>query len=285
MAAAHRSYGVRDAKPSSRGDNVDEEGERTCVRRHRSSCSHERDVLGIFKSVGSARPDLVLRGCSGVRRLQHAAQRRRAVLRRHPGLGADCRDQGGTIELRPGNVAMILSGEPHAVRTSSDSEAHANWISSATNTAWMYRRRSRSGNGGAIAARVFCAKLKVSWPTGLRRVSMPPVVTSVLTVANYSSLSAVRAETLQFPPRAAGSSALLTRLAAFMLTASLRDHPQCLLLFRSSEWSDPIAHALHLIGSDPSADWSVARLAREVGMGRSSFAARFTRKSVARRWR
>ena len=68
---------------------------------------------------------------------------------------------------------------------------------------------------------------------------------------------------------------MLTRLAALMLTASLRAHPQCLLLFRSSAWSDPIAHALHLIGSDPAADWSVARLARKVGMGRSSFAARF----------
>jgi AraC-like DNA-binding protein len=73
-----------------------------------------------------------------------------------------------------------------------------------------------------------------------------------------------------------GAAALLTRLAALMLTASLRSHPQCLLLFRSSTWSDPIAHALHLIGSDPAADWSVALLARQVGMRRSSFAAKFT---------
>jgi AraC-like DNA-binding protein len=116
----------------------------------------------------------------------------------------------------------------------------------------------------------------VSWPSGLRGVSMPPVVMLGTDRTNYSNLSAVRAETLQIASAGTGAAALLTRLAALMLTASLRNHPQCLLLFKSSEWNDPIAHALHLIGSDPSADWSVARLARKVGMGRSSFAARFT---------
>jgi AraC-like DNA-binding protein len=116
----------------------------------------------------------------------------------------------------------------------------------------------------------------VSWPSGLRGVSMPPVVMLGTDRTNYSKLSAVRAETLQLSSAGTGAAALLTRLAALMLTASLRNHPQCLLLFKSSEWNDPIAHALHLIGSDPSADWSVGRLARKVGMGRSSFAARFT---------
>jgi len=105
---------------------------------------------------------------------------------------------------------------------------------------------------------------------------MPPVVMLGTERSNYSSLSAVRAETLQIASAGVGAAALLTRLAALMLTSSLRNHPQCLLLFRSSEWNDPIAHALHLVGTDPSADWSVARLARKVGMGRSSFAAHFT---------
>jgi AraC-like DNA-binding protein len=81
---------------------------------------------------------------------------------------------------------------------------------------------------------------------------------------------------LQMTSAGPGAAALLTRLAALMLTSALRNHPQCLLLFKSSEWNDPIAHALHLIGADPSADWSVALLAQKVGMGRSSFAARFT---------
>jgi AraC-like DNA-binding protein len=131
------------------------------------------------------------------------------------------------------------------------------------------------GSGPAVA-RVLSAKLKVVWPSGLRRVSMPPVVMLGTERSNYSNLTAVRAETLQISSAGPGATALLTRLAALMLTASLRSHPQCALLFRSSEWDDPIAYALHLIASDPSAEWSVSSLARKVGMGRSSFAARFT---------
>jgi AraC-like DNA-binding protein len=182
---------------------------------------------------------------------------------------------GGTIELRPGNVAMILSGEPHALRTTAGSPTRR--------LDFLCDEQSVDvpptiaiGRSGPIAARVLSAKLKVSWPSGLRRVSMPPVVMLGTDRTNYSRLSAIRAETLQISSAGSGAAALLTRLAALMLTASLRNHPQCLLLFKSSEWNDPIAHALHLIGSDPSADWSVARLARKVGMGRSSFAARFT---------
>jgi transcriptional regulator GlxA family with amidase domain len=107
-------------------------------------------------------------------------------------------------------------------------------------------------------------------------VSMPPVVMLGTDPGNYSSLSSIRAETLQLSAAGTGAAALLTRLAALMLTSSLRNHRQCLLLFSSSDWNDPIAHALHLIAAEPAADWSVARLARKVAMGRSSFAARFT---------
>jgi hypothetical protein len=177
---------------------------------------------------------------------------------------------GGTIELRPGNVALILSGEPHTLRTTADSPTRR--------LDFLCDEQSVDipttitiGRGGPVVARVLSAKLKVSWPSGLRRVSMPPVVMLGTDRTNYSSLSAVRAETLRIAATGTGAAALLTRLAALMLTASLRTHPQCLLLFKSSEWNDPIAHALHLVGSDPSADWSVARLAGKVGMGRSSF--------------
>jgi AraC-like DNA-binding protein len=182
---------------------------------------------------------------------------------------------GGTIELRRGNVAMILSGEPHALRIAASSPTQR--------MDFLCDEQSVDapptitiGRSGPVAARVLSAKLKVTWPSGLRRVSMPPVVMLGTSRDNYASLSSVRAETLQLAAAGAGASAMLTRLAALMLTSSLRSHPQCLLLFKSSEWVDPIAHALHLIGADPSADWSVSRLARKVGMGRSSFAAHFT---------
>jgi AraC-like DNA-binding protein len=181
---------------------------------------------------------------------------------------------GEPIELKPGSVAMILSGEPHALRTAHDSPTRRMDFL-CDEQAVDVPPTICIGNQGPTAARVLSAKLKVSWPAGLRHMAMPPAVMLGTSRANYASLCAVRAEMLQISAAGAGSAALLTRLAALMLTASLRTHPQCLLMFKSSEWSNPIAHALHLIDSEPAAEWSVALLARKVGMGRSSFAARF----------
>jgi AraC-like DNA-binding protein len=186
-----------------------------------------------------------------------------------------CGVTGGTIELRAGNVAMILSGQAHAVRTNpANSVRTLDFLCDEQNVDVL--PTLAVGTGGAVTARLLCARLKVSWPSGLRRVSMPPMVTLGTDRTTYGNLSAVRAETLCITAAGTGAAALLTRLAALMLTATLRVHPQCLLLFRSSAWSDPIAHALHLIGTDPASDWSIARLANKVGMGRSSFAAKFT---------
>jgi transcriptional regulator GlxA family with amidase domain len=60
-----------------------------------------------------------------------------------------------------------------------------------------------------------------------------------------------------------------------MLVAGLRTDPRCRQLF-SPPRQDPIADALRLIESNPAANWTVERLARSVGMGRSNFAAHFT---------
>lgn len=181
---------------------------------------------------------------------------------------------GDTIELGRGNVGMILSGEAHRVHTGADTPARAlEFLCDEQNV--DVPPVIASGGSGPVSARVLSARLKVSWPRGLRRIAMPPVVTVGTDRSNYSSFSNIRAETLQLSAAGVGAAAQLTRLAALMLTVCLRNHPQCQLLFRSSAWNDPIAHALHVIGSDPSADWSVAQLAQKVGMGRSSFAARF----------
>src|SRR5207302_5406422 len=51
--------------------------------------------------------------------------------------------------------------------------------------------------------------------------------------------------------------------------------PRCRQFF-AAERPDPIRQALQLIAGNPSANWTVERLARSVGMGRSNFAAHFT---------
>lgn len=182
---------------------------------------------------------------------------------------------GGPIALTRGKVVMVLSGEAHRVRTDETGRTRPLEFLQSEHEVDIPPVIT-CGISGPVSARVLCGKLKVTWPKGLRRVSMPPFVTMGGENEAFGSLTTIRAETLQLAATGTGSAALLTQLASVMLIASLRNHPRCQLLFRTSSWSDPIAHALHLIESEPASDWSVAKLARAVGMGRSSFAARFT---------
>lgn len=180
---------------------------------------------------------------------------------------------GGPIELTPGEVRMILSGEAHAIRSRPDSPTRS----------LEFLREEQSVDSpptfrlgqGPVAARILCGRLRVTWPAGLRRMSMPPVIDMAMN-PTLPGAASMRVETLQVFATGPGAAALLTRFAAMMLALTLRNHPQCPLLFRLSASSDPIAHSLQLIASDPAADWSVAGLAQKVGMSRSNFAARFT---------
>jgi hypothetical protein len=177
------------------------------------------------------------------------------------------------IELQPGHVAMILSGEAHALRNQPTSPADI----------LDFLRQERSVDippviaigGGPVTTRILCGRLKVNLPGGLRRMSLP----SHVTLGDLGTASAaIRCETLQLQAAGCGAAALLTRTASLMLATSLRNHSQCPILFRLSATNDPVARALQLIGSDPAADWSVAGLAKRVGMGRSNFAACFMAK-------
>jgi AraC-like DNA-binding protein/mannose-6-phosphate isomerase-like protein (cupin superfamily) len=177
------------------------------------------------------------------------------------------------IELQPGHVAMILSGEAHALRNRPDSPAHIlGFLREDQN---IDIPPTISITGGPVKTRILCGRLKVNLPGGLRRMSLPPYVR----LGDMGTTSAtLRCETLQLQAAGTGAAALLTRTASLMLAIALRTHPQCPLLFRLSATSDPVARALQLIGADPAAEWSVATLAKRVGMGRSNFAACFTAK-------
>lgn len=180
---------------------------------------------------------------------------------------------GATLELRQGQVQMILSGEAHAVRTAPDSPTQV----------LDYLRHEQTADEpptftigrGELTARLLCGRLKVNWPGGLRRAAMPAAVLIGGDV-HGGGINASRIETLQAFSRGPGATALLTRLASMLLALALRSHPQCPLLFRMSAANDPIAHALQMVDADLAADWSVEKMARKVGMSRSSFAARFT---------
>jgi AraC-like DNA-binding protein len=176
---------------------------------------------------------------------------------------------GGTIHMEPGDITIILSGEAHAVRNQPD--ARTDVIEYLNDGKYSDSPATFTiGGEEQISARVLCGRLKVRWPSGLVRRSLPALVTIAASEALISSASLEKAR------MGSGSAALLTRIASLSLTAALRSDPQCEQLFLSSASNDPIARALQLIERHPHQPWTVYTLAKAVGMGRSNFAARFS---------
>lgn len=174
---------------------------------------------------------------------------------------------GGTkVELGPGDIAMVLSGEAHALRTAPDARAlpHEG-----------LRRADASdipatltfGDGGRLDARVLSGRLHATWPGGVSRGSLPSVLRVPTTM--------LQGDALPLAGLGAGSCALLTRVAEMLLVAALRADAGCRRIL-STEARNPIADALQLIAAAPAQDWTVESLARAVGMGRSNFAAHFS---------
>lgn len=180
---------------------------------------------------------------------------------------------GGLIELCAGEAVAVISGEAHALRLTPDSAAPT----------LDFLREERSvdipptfpiGPPGAVMARVLSGRLSVTLPTGAARQTLPAFLRlGSAGAAPWAEL--LRPEALPLAGIGPGSAALLTKVAALMIVAQLRADPDCRQMF-SPERQDPIGQAVRLIAGNPSANWSVERLAHSVGMGRSNFAAHFS---------
>lgn len=172
-----------------------------------------------------------------------------------------------------GDVRIILSGDSHAIRIASDSPAETLGFMRSDDHNIDEPPEFDIGNG-PVNARLISARLRPDWPGDLRRMAVPPVIgIDANTNATYA---AIRVQNIETSSKGSGATTLLTRIAQIMLTIGLRDHPSCPALFQMSTSLDPIGHAAKLISREPAAQWTVAELANKVGMGRSSFAARFT---------
>ncbi len=185
---------------------------------------------------------------------------------------------GCMAELGAGDAVMVLSGEAHALRTSPGSLAKTH----------EFLREDRvvdipptlAVGDGPVGARVLSGRLRPTWPAEVNRTGLPALlrVGAGATAATPGQASPLlRPEALAGAGTGFGSAALLTRLAAMLLVAGLRADPRCRQLFAPPR-QDPIGEALRLIEAAPSESWTVERLARAVGMGRSNFAAHFTQQ-------
>lgn len=174
---------------------------------------------------------------------------------------------GGVLELHPGDIVMILSGEAHALRNRSDSPAAT--LNFLHRGEYVDVPPTIAIGQGRAETRLLCGRLKVRWPGGQH----PPALPSVLRTQPAEDI--VNFATLTGATRGTGASAILTRLATLIFIHAFRDHPQCQALFRHSNTHDPVSRARQFIQTHPFQRWTVGTLARKVGMGRSNFATRF----------
>jgi AraC-like DNA-binding protein len=173
----------------------------------------------------------------------------------------------GLLELQGGDIVMILSGDAHAVRCQ---QASGNKVLEfLRDGAYVDEPPTIMLGEGPTAARLLCGRLKVRWPGGRHPAGIPPIFRMKIadSVVNFPMLVRLT--------KGCGATAVLTRAATLLFIAAFRNHPRCEQIFRESELHDSVSHALQFIQTHPFQDWTVERLAKKVGMGRSSFAARF----------
>ncbi|MET0241125.1 MAG: AraC family transcriptional regulator, partial [Sphingobium sp.] len=173
----------------------------------------------------------------------------------------------GPVQLDAGDVVMVISGHAHAVRLSADAPGETVPFLSEGHHADS--PPSFAVGSGPAAARLLCGRLRVRWPGGLNAGMLPSSVT-VSARHNVVNMATLIDETDN-----SGAASVLTRAATLLLTSALRDHPDCQAMFRDANFRDPIGRAIQYMEIHPFRDWTVARLAKKVGMGRSTFAARF----------
>ena len=180
---------------------------------------------------------------------------------------------GGSPALAPGDVAIIFGGIAHQIDSGSPG--------SGTGFDYFGKRHDldippllKIGTG-SLSARLLVGRIGISWPIMLRPAGLPPYLH-----LRMGPTAASAAEIVALFTRAmtgAGASAYLTKLAELAMLRTLRENVELLSQLPPDTASLQITRALTLIDAAPGETWSLGRLAREVGMSRSTFADKFSR--------
>jgi AraC-like DNA-binding protein len=187
------------------------------------------------------------------------------------------------LALSAGDVVLLPHGEPHVLRDPSRAaktprEVHSVGCPRPTSTEPV-----RFGGGGPVTSFVTGAFRFAAPARSVLLESLPPVIhiaagEATTTPQLAAAVQLILAESAAPGP---GSTLVSARLAEILLvhalraqTTSAKEHERGLCAL-----ADPaIGASLRLMHARPQEPWSVERLAREVGMSRSAFAARFTER-------
>ena len=181
--------------------------------------------------------------------------------------------------LQPGDLALVTTGEGHALR----SEPHV----PAPNVLDLEREQIsdryeilRHGEGGAPTL-LICGAVRFDHPAARNLVDILPrtIHVGAADASEWlqSTLRLMAVEARELRP---GGEAVITRLGDILVIQAIRAwierDPDARTGWLGALRDRQIGHAISLIHRDPARDWTVASLAGELAMSRSAFAARFT---------
>jgi AraC-like DNA-binding protein len=186
---------------------------------------------------------------------------------------------GETLRLGPGDLVLVPRGEGHVLRGEPD--ALAPEITAIPHDMVENRYALLEHGGDGARTTMVCGAVRFDHPAARTLVALLPdlvhVPVSPLTERLQDTLRLMALEVDEMRP---GGEAVLTRLADVLVIQAIRTWLETDDAARTG-WLGALAdrhvgRALALIHRDPARDWTVAALAAELALSRSSFAARFT---------
>lgn len=175
---------------------------------------------------------------------------------------------GQTAALEAGDIAIVLSGTSHSIqRQDSGSRQVLTFLADGE---YADAPIHFSIGQGMTECRLLCGRLKARWPGAKRPSALPAVLRTT------ASESCIDIPALLQKAATSGGTSILTRAAMLIFVTTFRSDPCSDIIFRNAGLREPIAQAIQFIETHPFNEWTVARLAAKVGMGRSNFALRFT---------
>jgi len=182
--------------------------------------------------------------------------------------------------IAPGDLALVPRGEGHVLR--SEPGVPVPDILSLERDAVSERYEVLRYGGGGARTSLICGAVRFDHPAASNLVDALPPIIRIETAGSpypdrmHATLALLAAEAKEPRP---GGEAVITRLADILVIQAIRTWLETDPAAQTG-WlgalSDPqIGHAIGLIHRDPAREWTVAALADELSMSRSSFAARF----------
>ncbi|MDD7936952.1 AraC family transcriptional regulator [Actinomycetospora lutea] len=184
------------------------------------------------------------------------------------------------VTLSPSDVVLLPRGMGHVMR-SGEPGTHVPNVLTLPHTWYGDRYATISYGGDGATTTMICGAVRLEHPMAERLVELMPdivhVPVSPLTARLHDTLRLIALEVEETRP---GGEAVITRLADVLVVQMLRgwlSHDPAARSGWLGALTDPdIGRALALVHADPAHEWTVAGLARELALSRSTFAARFT---------